>query len=321
MEYNKSNGHSFENIEAAIKDATKSSKPTLILCKTTIGFGSPNKSGKETAHGSLGTDEAKLTKEKLNWHYKSFEIPNKIKKWMKVGLNGKQKRLKWEKKLFKSKYYYDIKNQFKEKVINRDNETIDFLKGILKANKVEATRKSSQNSLEFFSKKINNFIGGSADLTGSNLTKTKYSKIDKNQFNYIHYGIREHLMAAAMNGIAAHKGFIPYGGTFLVFSDYCKNSIRLSAMMKKQVIYVLTHDSIGLGEDGPTHQPIEHLVALRSIPNLLVLRPCDAIETFESWEIAINTFNAPTAIILSRQNLPPLRKNININKSRYGGYF
>ena len=307
------NGHCFKEIEDGIKNANKSDKPTLILCKTTIGFGSPNKSGKEIAHGSpLGSNEAKLTKEKLGWNYKSFEVPNNIKKkWIKVGLDGKKKRLKWELKLSKSKYRKNIKNQFKDKVIHRDNETYSFLNNIIKKNKDEATRKSSQNSLEFFSRKINNFLGGSADLTGSNLTKTKYSNISKKKINYIHYGIREHLMAAAMNGIAVHRGFIPYGGTFLVFSDYCKNSIRLSAMMKKQVIYVLTHDSIGLGEDGPTHQPVEHLIALRSIPNLLVLRPCDAIETFESWEIAINTFSSPSAIILSRQSLPLIRKSKN----------
>ncbi len=316
-------GHSFESIEKGIKNAIKSNKPTLISCKTTIGFGSPNKSGKETVHGSpLGGEEVKLTKKKLEWNYGNFEIPKIIRnKWKKIGINGRKKRLKWEEKLSKSKYQKDIKNQFRNKVINRDNQTLTYLKNILKTNKNEATRKSSQNSLEFFSNKINNFLGGSADLTGSNLTKTKFSNISKKQVNYIHYGIREHLMAAAMNGIAVHKGFIPYGGTFLVFSDYCKNSIRLSAMMKKQVIYVLTHDSIGLGEDGPTHQPVEHLIALRSIPNLLVLRPCDAIETFESWEIAINTFNSPTAIILSRQNLPLLRSKINTNQVKYGGYF
>ena len=317
------NAHSFESIEKGIKNAIKSDKPTLILCKSTIGYGSPNKSGKETAHGSpLGNEESKLTKENLNWDYKKFEIPRTIKnKWLKIGLKGKTKRITWEKKLEKSKYFHSIKNQFKDKKIKRDNDTYLFLKNIIKTTKDEATRKSSQNSLEFFSTKINNFLGGSADLTGSNLTKTKYSTLRKKKVNYIHYGIREHLMAAAMNGIAVHKGFVPYGGTFLVFSDYCKNSIRLSAMMKKQVIYVLTHDSIGLGEDGPTHQPVEHLVALRSIPNLLVLRPCDAIETFESWEIALNTFNSPTAIILSRQNLPLLRKKIETNKVSYGGYF
>ena len=315
------NAHSFESIEKGIKNAIKSDKPTLILCKSTIGYGSPNKSGKETAHGSpLGNEESKLTKENLNWDYKKFEIPRTIKnKWLKIGLKEKQKNY-LGKKLEKSKYFHSIKNQFKDKKIKRDNDTYLFLKNIIKTTKDEATRKSSQNSLEFFSTKINNFLGGSADLTGSNLTKTKYSTLRK-KVNYIHYGIREHLMAAAMNGIAVHKGFVPYGGTFLVFSDYCKNSIRLSAMMKKQVIYVLTHDSIGLGEDGPTHQPVEHLVALRSIPNLLVLRPCDAIETFESWEIALNTFNSPTAIILSRQNLPLLRKKIETNKVSYGGYF
>ena len=316
-------GHSYESIENGIKNAIKSNKPTLVLCKTTIGYGSPNKSGKETSHGSpLGSDEAKLTKKNLNWDYKSFEVPKIIKeKWLKVGLKGKKKRTSWEKKLSESSFSNKIKNQFKNKKINRDNKTQDFLKKIIEANKPEATRKSSQNTLEFLSTKINNFIGGSADLTGSNLTKTKYSIIKNKDINYIHYGIREHLMAAAMNGIAVHKGFIPYGGTFLVFSDYCKNAIRLSAMMKKQVIYVLTHDSIGLGEDGPTHQPIEHLVALRSIPNLLVFRPCDAIETFESWEMAINTFNSPSAIILSRQNLPLLRNKIDSNRVMYGGYF
>ena len=316
-------GHSFESIENAINSANKSDKPTLILCKTTIGFGSPNKSGKETAHGSpLGNKEAELTKKKLDWNYKNFEVPKKIRnKWLKVGYNGKKKRLKWEERLKKSKHAKDIKNQFRKKIISRDNETHTFLNKILKNNKSEATRKSSQNSLEFFSTKIDNFLGGSADLTGSNLTKTKFSNLSKKHVNYIHYGVREHLMAAAMNGIAVHKGFIPYGGTFLVFSDYCKNAIRLSAMMKKQVIYVLTHDSIGLGEDGPTHQPVEHLVALRSIPNLIVLRPCDAIETFESWEIAINTFDSPSAIILSRQNLPLLRKEKKSNKVKTGGYF
>ena len=213
----------------------------------------------------------------------------------------------------------EIKKQFKQRKVARDNDSISFLSNILKNKKDEATRKSSLNSLEFFSSKIENFMGGSADLTGSNLTKTKNSRTNKN-INYIHYGVREHLMAAAMNGIAVHGGFIPYGGTFLVFSDYCKNAIRLSAMMKQQVIYVFTHDSIGLGEDGPTHQPIEHLVALRSIPGLTVLRPSDAIETFEAWEIALNNFSGPSAIILSRQNLPLIRNNFKNNESIKGGY-
>lgn len=315
------NGHSFKEIEKGINEALKSSKPSLIICRTIIGFGSPNKSGKETVHGApLGAEELKLTKKRLDWPYKSFFIPNMIiKNWRKIGINGKKKRLNWEKKYNSSKHFLEIKKQFKKRKVTRDNDSISFLSNILKNKKDEATRKSSLNSLEFFSSKIENFMGGSADLTGSNLTKTKNSRTNKN-INYIHYGVREHLMAAAMNGIAVHGGFIPYGGTFLVFSDYCKNAIRLSAMMKQQVIYVFTHDSIGLGEDGPTHQPIEHLVALRSIPGLTVLRPSDAIETFEAWEIALNNFSGPSAIILSRQNLPLIRNNFKNNESIKGGY-
>ena len=208
----------------------------------------------------------------------------------------------------------------KIKKLTRSKDTIKFLEKIIKSSKNEATRKSSQNSLEFLSTKITNLIGGSADLTGSNLTKTSSSKLNGKCLNYIHYGVREHFMSAAMNGIAVHGGFLPYGGTFLVFSDYCKNSIRLSAMMKQRVIYVFTHDSIGLGEDGPTHQPIEHLAGLRSIPNLNVFRPCDAVETFEAWEIAVNSLKTPTVLALSRQNLPLLRKKYKTNLSSRGGY-
>ena len=221
----------------------------------------------------------------------------------------KKLRIKWEKNLLKSNIKNQFLNQFKEKTFSRNLKTKQFLKKIIKNKTSEATRKSSQNSLEYFLSSKNKLIGGSSDLTGSNLTKTKYSKEDGNNINYIYYGVREHLMAAAMNGISVHGGFIPYGGTFLIFSDYCKNSIRLSAMMKRQVIYVLTHDSIGLGEDGPTHQPIEQLAALRSIPNLNVFRPCDAIETFESWEIALNSHNTPSVLALSRQNLPLIRES------------
>ena len=187
--------------------------------------------------------------------------------------------------------------------------------------KPEATRKSSQNSIEILSQSIKNFLGGSADLTESNLTKVKTSKVSGKKINYIHYGIREHLMAAAMNGISLHGGFIPYGGTFLIFSDYCKNAIRLSALMKQQVIYVFTHDSIGLGEDGPTHQPVEQLVGLRAIPNLLVLRPCDSIETFECWELALINNDKPSCLILSRQGLPLIRNDFKTNKCQKGAYF
>ncbi len=316
-------GHNYQSIEKGILQSLKSNKPTLIICKTKIGFGSPNKSGKESSHGSpLGEEESKLTKEKLNWKSKKFEIPTLIKKkWEKIGVKGKVVRENWQKKYSKSTNYKNLVNQFKEKSFKRTKSTSDYLDKIVRTNNMEATRKSSQKTIEYLSNSIKNFLGGSADLTGSNLTKTKFSKSNSKIFNYIHYGVREHLMAAAMNGIAVHGGFIPYGGTFLVFSDYCKNSIRLSAMMKKRVIYVLTHDSIGLGEDGPTHQPIEHLAGLRAIPNLFVLRPCDAVETFEAWEIAINSKKTPSAIILSRQNLPLLRKKVTNNLSSKGGYF
>ena len=304
-------GHDFNQIDKATKFALKSKKPTLISCKTIIGFGSPNKSGKSSSHGApLGAEESKITKKKLGWKYKEFEVPNKIvKNWRGSILDRKKLRVKWEKNLLKSNIKNQFLNQFKEKTFSRNLKTKQFLKKIIKNKISEATRKSSQNSLEYFLSSKNNLIGGSSDLTGSNLTKTKYSKEDGNNINYIYYGVREHLMAAAMNGISVHGGFIPYGGTFLIFSDYCKNSIRLSAMMKRQVIYVLTHDSIGLGEDGPTHQPIEQLAALRSIPNLNVFRPCDAIETFESWEIALNSHNTPSVLALSRQNLPLIRES------------
>ena len=316
------NGHDFDEIDNALKKVKKSKKPTLISCKTLIGFGSPNKAGTESCHGSpLGIDEAELTKKNLNWPHKSFFIPEKIiKAWKNIGERGHLINKRWQSKFQKSSKNKEILRQMKPKKFIRTNETLVFLNEIVKKSEAEATRKSSQNSLEYISKKVINLLGGSADLTGSNLTKTSSSNSKGKNLNYIHYGVREHLMSAAMNGIAVHGGLIPYGGTFLVFSDYCKNSIRLSAMMKQRVIYVFTHDSIGLGEDGPTHQPIEHLASLRSIPNLNVFRPCDAIETFESWEIAINSLNTPSVLALSRQNLPQLRKKFKNNLASRGGY-
>jgi len=316
-------GHNFSQIDRAIKFSLNSKKPTLIVCSTLIGFGSPNKSGKASCHGSpLGTEEATLTKKELKWPFKKFEVPKKIlSNWSKIGIRGKKIRLVWEKKMSSSKKRTEFLEQFKKKKYNRNSNINNFLKDLTKQEIGEATRQSSQKILEFFTKFVPNFLGGSADLTGSNLTKTKFSNSTGKKINYIYYGVREHLMAAAMNGISVHGGFIPYGGTFLVFSDYCKNSIRLSAMMKRQVIYVFTHDSIGLGEDGPTHQPIEHLPGLRAIPNLLVFRPCDAIETFESWEIAINTHNSPSVLSLSRQKLPLIRSNTKKNMTMKGAYF
>ena len=318
----KINGHNFNEINNAIKQATKSFKPTLICCKTIIGYGSPNKSGKESSHGApLGNIEAKLTKKSLNLPEKSFLIPDKIlNNWRDLKTKGQKSRKNWEIKLKNSQHRKELLKQMKKVKFERSIDTELFLANISKNIKNEATRKSSQNALEFFNKKIKNLIGGSADLTGSNLTKISSSNLHGKNTNYIHYGVREHLMSGAMNGLAVHGGFIPYGGTFLVFSDYCKNSIRLSAMMKQQIIYVFTHDSIGLGEDGPTHQPIEHLPGLRAIPNLNVFRPCDAIETFEAWEIALNSKKTPTVLALSRQKLPLLRIKFKKNLSIKGGY-
>ncbi len=315
-------GHNFNQIDIALRKAKESEKPTLISCKTLIGFGSPNKAGSESCHGSpLGKNESLLTKKNLNLSNKNFFVPKQIlKEWNKVGKKGQKFNKNWKNKFNKSLKHKEILKQMKIKKLTRSKDTIKFLEKIIKSSKNEATRKSSQNSLEFLSTKITNLIGGSADLTGSNLTKTSSSKLNGKCLNYIHYGVREHFMSAAMNGIAVHGGFLPYGGTFLVFSDYCKNSIRLSAMMKQRVIYVFTHDSIGLGEDGPTHQPIEHLAGLRSIPNLNVFRPCDAVETFEAWEIAVNSLKTPSVLALSRQNLPLLRKKYKTNLSSKGGY-
>ena len=318
----KINGHNFKEIFETISKAIKSSKPSLIICKTIIGYGSPNKSGKETCHGSpLGTNESLLTKQNINWPHKRFFIPKHIKKyWQKVSKRNVKKRMNWENKLNKSNLKKIFLNQFKNFKIKRNKNTHNFLENIVKLNVSEATRKSSQNCINYFYTQIPNLLGGSADLTGSNLTKVQSSVVKGKNSNYIHYGVREHLMAAAMNGISVHGGYVPYGGTFLVFSDYCRNSIRLSAMMKQKVIYVFTHDSIGLGEDGPTHQPIEHLASLRSIPNLNVLRPCDQIETFEAWEIALSSKKTPSVLALSRQNLPLIRKDFKINKSIMGAY-
>ena len=319
-EYILINGHNKKEIFKALKKVQNAKKPTVISCKTKIGYGSPNKSGKASSHGSpLGVDEIKLVRKALNWKHKPFQIPNKIlNEWKKIGKKGQQIENKWNKIYKKKKKIIDkiLKNDF-TKVLKLEKQNA------LKELKNLATRKSSELTLNALTQQNNNLIGGSADLAGSNNTKTKNQKIIKpGEYNsdYIHYGVREHAMCGIMNGIALHSKFIPYGGTFLIFSDYCKPSIRLSALMQQRVIYVMTHDSIGLGEDGPTHQPIEHLASLRSIPNLNVFRPCDAIETFESWEIAINSLNTPSVLALSRQNLPQLRKKFKNNLASKGGY-
>jgi len=302
-------GHNFDEIDNAIKEAKKSSLPTIIACKTVIGYGSPNKSGKASSHGSpLGEDEIKLVRDQLKWESGPFEIPLELKnKWENFYKRNIELKNNWNHSnidTFKSadfkKYFFNL--EYKE----LNEQIINFKKRHFNEKTICATRKSSEMSLNLISDYYENLLGGSADLTGSNNTKANnMGIINKDNFagNYIHYGIREHGMAGIMNGIALHGGLKPYGGTFLVFSDYCRPSIRLSALMNIPVIYVMTHDSIGLGEDGPTHQPVEHISALRSIPNLTVIRPCDIIETIEAWEVALSS-KGPTVLVLTRQNLP-----------------
>ena len=315
------NGHNNREIYSALKKAQNSKKPTVISCKTKIGFGSPNKSGKATSHGSpLGVDEIKLIRKNLDWKHKPFYIPQKIlNEWRKFGKKGVKIEQKWNKNFrkYKIKFSNNTKNNLSTSIIKQKKEVIKNLKSL-------ATRKSSEQFLSSILKEKNTLIGGSADLAGSNNTKTKLHKIinSKNfDGNYIHYGVREHAMSGIMNGLALHSNFIPYGGTFLIFSDYCKPSIRLSAIMKQRVIYVMTHDSIGLGEDGPTHQPIEQLSGLRSIPNLNVLRPADQTETIECWDIALKSKKTPSILTLTRQNLKPVRnKFTKKNKCSMGAY-
>ena len=316
--YLKVNGHNYKEISNALKNAQKSNKPIAISCKTEIGYGSPNKSGKSSSHGSpLGEDEIKLVRKKLKWNYEPFEIPDKLLlEWKKIGEKSSQKakkhEIKYKKKFSNFKDLRSLKNLIKK-------VKSDYLKN----SKPIATRKSSEMFLNILTK-LPNVIGGSADLAGSNNTKTNDHKIikpDNFSGNYIHYGVREHAMCGIMNGIALHSNLIPYGGTFLIFSDYCKPSIRLAAMMKQRVIYVFTHDSIGLGEDGPTHQPIEQLTSLRSIPNLNVFRPADTIETFECWQLALESKGTPSVIALTRQGINPVRtKSSSKNQSYAGAY-
>ena len=309
----KINGHNYKEISKALNKAQKSKKPIAISCKTTIGYGSPNKGGKASSHGSpLGEDEIKLVRKKLKWSHEPFEIPNNLlNEWKNIGKKAEKKAKK-----------HDIK--FENKNLNSLKKEIEKTKNeYLKNLKPFATRKTSEMFLDIVAD-LPNLIGGSADLAGSNNTKTKNHKIVKpGNFsgNYIHYGVREHAMCGIMNGIALHSDLIPYGGTFLIFSDYCKPSIRLAAMMKQRVIYIFTHDSIGLGEDGPTHQPIEQLTSLRSIPNLNVFRPSDLIETFECWELALESKNTPSVIALTRQGINPIRvKDTPNNESSAGAY-
>ena len=321
------NGHSSKEIESAIKESISDPRPSLIACKTKIGFGSPNKEGKSSSHGApMGEEEINLIRKKLGWNNEPFDIPEKILNlWKKNGLRNIDERKSWEKIFSNSVYYQEITDLLQNKhVLNIEEKLESYKENISEDSASIATRKSSENVLNELTVKLSNLIGGSADLTGSNNTLAKGQNIISSKDftgSYIYYGIREHGMAAIMNGIALHSGLIPYGGTFLVFTDYCRPSIRLSALMGLRVIYIMTHDSIGLGEDGPTHQPVEHLSALRAIPNLEVWRPADSVETLEVWQASLQSLNTPSVIALSRQNLKPVRRKfIKNNLSALGAY-
>ena len=322
-------GHDPEAITRAIRKARNvTDKPSLIACKTVIGYGAPTKAGTAATHGSpLGKDEIAGARAKLGWNHEPFDIPEAIfSAWRKIGSRGKSARRKWNKNLaaMASEDRAEFDRRLKGDIPPAVGEAIAAFKAKIAAEKPSwATRKSSQEALEVINPVLPDTVGGSADLTGSNNTKTATlkgaSRADA-AGRYVYYGIREHAMAAAMNGMALHGGVIPYGGTFMVFTDYCRPSIRLSALMGVRVIYVMTHDSIGLGEDGPTHQPVEHLPALRAIPNLQVLRPADAIETAECWQIALESKHAPSVIALTRQNVPTLRGAGDENLCAKGAY-
>ena len=315
------NGHKENEIFKALRKVQNAKKPTVISCKTKIGYGSPNKSGKASSHGSpLGVEEIELARKELAWNHKPFQVPkNILETWRKIGRKGEKIEYRWKKTYNRKKNKINkfFKSDFKKSVVNEKKIAVKDYKSL-------ASRKSSESIISSLVKKSNTLIGGSADLAGSNNTKTKYHKIIKpGNFdgNYIHYGVREHAMCGIMNGLALHSKLIPYGGTFLIFSDYSKPSIRLAAMMKQQIIYVMTHDSIGLGEDGPTHQPIEQLSGLRSIPNLNVFRPADRLETIECWEQALKSSKTPSILSLTRQNLNPIgNKYTKINKCSFGAY-
>ena len=322
----KINGHNFAQIYNALKKAEISSKPSFIACKTIIGFGSPNKQGTNSSHGAaLGPEEVEKTRKKLKWNYPPFFIPkNILNLWKETSIKGKKENIKWNLNFKKNKKKKTFLNYLNKKIPKDAFAKFkDLKKNFQKTLDPIATRKVSNLAIEALADKIPNLIGGSADLTVSNLTKSDNQKVfnKKNPLGtYIYFGIREHAMVASLTGMSLHGGIIPYGGTFLIFTDYCRPAIRLASIMKEKIIYVMTHDSIGLGEDGPTHQPIEQLSSLRAIPNLNVFRPADPIETLECWELALKE-NKPSIISLTRQDVPTIRKdNLLINLSKQGAY-
>ena len=320
-------GHDPEAIAAAIERARNNDRPSLIACRTVIGFGAPNRQGSEKTHGApLGTDEIAKTRDALNWPYPPFEIPESIlTQWRKAGARGHAARRSWIERTRRCSAerspFHDALNR------NLPCSYVDAMARLRERFATErpniATRQASQLVIDGIAEALPNLLGGSADLTHSNLTRAKTHQpvqADSLTGSYIHYGVREHAMAAAMNGIALHGGFIPYGGTFLCFADYSRPAIRLAALMGIRVIHVMTHDSIGLGEDGPTHQPVEHLASLRAIPNLLVFRPGDAVETAEAWDCALRAQNSPSLLCLSRQAMPTFREAGEQNLVAFGAY-
>lgn len=319
-------GHNFKEIETALEKARKSLKPVLIACRTQIGKGAPHKAGTAAVHGApLGAEEVKAARENLHWPYGPFIVPDdNLLTWRKVGERGREARKSWEARLSQNPQKIEFDRRIKGTLpTNWQAPVQELIKKFVTEKTSVASRQSSQMVLDVLSPHIPEFVGGSADLTGSNNTKAKNMvAIEPGKFkgDYIHYGVREHGMAAAMNGMALHGGIIPYGGTFLMFSDYCRPAIRLSALMGIRVIYVMTHDSIGLGEDGPTHQPIEHLASLRAIPNLLVFRPADAVEVAECWQLALESQTCPSILALTRQKLSLLREDTSQNLSAKGAY-
>ncbi|MHA1107576.1 MAG: transketolase [Alphaproteobacteria bacterium] len=321
-------GHDFDAVAAAIGAARGKDRPSLIACRTIIAFGAPTKAGTSAAHGApLGIEEIAGAREALGWPYAPFEIPDDVlKAWRAVGAQGSDRHKAWRERL--RILDEDVRAEFERRLAGDLPEGWEATLAELKAKFADemptlATRQASGAVLEALTVAVPEMIGGSADLTGSVNTRTKaLDSIGPGSFEgrYMHYGVREHAMAAAMNGMAQHGGFIPYAGTFLVFSDYLRPALRLSALMKQRVIYVLTHDSIGLGEDGPTHQPVEHLAALRAMPNVNVFRPADAMETAECWQLALQSKDTPSAMVLTRQGLPAQRSEAAENLSARGGY-
>ncbi len=324
-------GHDFADIARALAEAEADPRPSLVACKTVIGKGAPNKQGGHNVHGApLGGDEIAAARDYLGWDAAPFEVPADIlSDWRTLGARGAESRAAWEARLASSSAHGDFERRLAGVADLASPALEGYIADLVATPQKVATRKASEMALGPLTEKLPHLVGGSADLTGSNLTKTKSTE-PFGAANYagrhVYYGIREFGMAAAMNGMALHGGVVPYGGTFLVFSDYCRNAIRMSAVQHAQVVYVMTHDSIGLGEDGPTHQPVEHVMSLRMIPNLNVYRPADVIETAECWALSLETSGTPSVLALSRQNLPQLRGAGDegwtraSNRSAKGGY-